>query len=62
MINYINNLYEESVKDNKELKEWIDKLADFILTNYYKMTYVDNNQWKERKLEVVRSIVNKEIK
>lgn len=59
MINYINNLYEESVKDNKELKEWIDKLADFILTNYYKMTYVDNNQWKERKLEVVRSIVNK---
>lgn len=61
MINYINNLYEEAVEDNKQLKEWIDQLADFILTNYYKMTYIDGEQWKERKMEVVKSIINKEI-
>lgn len=56
MIEQLNKLYEKEVEDNKVLKSWIDKLADFILINYYQMTYVDTDQWNERKEEVVRKI------
>lgn len=56
MIEQINRLYEKEVEDNKVLKSWIDKLADFILINYYQMTYVDKEQWNARKEEVVRKI------
>ena len=60
MIEQINKLYENEVKDNELLKSWVDKLADFILTNYYQMTYVDKKQWNARKMEVVRNIVKGE--
>lgn len=60
MIEQINKLYENEVKDNELLKSWVDKLADFILTNYYQMTYVDKEQWNARKMEVVRNIVKGE--
>lgn len=56
MIEQLNKLYEKEVEDNKILKSWIDKLADFILINYYQMTYVDTEQWNARKEEVVRKI------
>lgn len=56
MIEQLNKLYEKEVEDNKVLKSWIDKLADFILINYYQMTYVDTDQWNTRKEEVVRKI------
>lgn len=56
MIEQINRLYEKEVEDNKVLKSWIDKLADFILINYYQMTYVDKEQWNARKEEIVRKI------
>ena len=56
MIEQLNKLYEKEAEDNKVLKSWIDKLADFILINYYQMTYVDTDQWNTRKEEVVRKI------
>lgn len=56
MINYINNLYKQEVEDNKQLKEWIDKLAEFILNEHYMMTRVDDEQWSKRKEEIVRKI------
>ena len=56
MIEQLNKLYEKEVEDNKVLKSWIDKLADFILINYYQMTYVDTDQWNVKKEEVVRKI------
>ena len=56
MIEQINKLYENEVKDNELLKSWVDKLADFILINYYQMTYVDKEQWNTRKKEIVREI------
>ena len=33
MIEQINKLYENEVKDNEMLKSWVDKLADFILSS-----------------------------
>lgn len=56
MINYINELYRKEVEDNKELKDWIDKLADFILSNHYQITYVDEKQWNKKKREIVEEI------
>lgn len=44
MISYINELYKKEVEDNKELRDWVDKLADFILSNHYQITYVDEQQ------------------
>ena len=43
MIEQLNKLYEKEVEDNKVLKSWIDKLADFLLINCYQMTYVDTD-------------------
>ena len=60
MIEQINKLYENEVKDNEMLKSWVDKLADFILVNYYQMTYVDERQWNTRKMQIVKEIVKGE--
>lgn len=60
MIEQINKLYENEVKDNEMLKSWVDKLADFILANYYQMTYVDERQWNARKMQIVKEIVKGE--
>ena len=60
MIEQINKLYENEVKDNEMLKSWVDKLADFILVNYYQMTYVDERQWNARKMQIVKKIVKGE--
>ena len=56
MIEQLNKLYEKEVEDNKVLKSWVDKLADFILINYYQMTYVDEEQFKMKKREIVEEI------
>lgn len=58
MINELNEMYMRELEDNEQLKKWVDKLADFILNNYYQMTYIDENQWNIRKEEVVREICN----
>ena len=60
MIEQINKLYENEVKDNEMLKSWVDKLADFILVNYYQMIYVDERQWNARKMQIVKEIVKGE--
>lgn len=60
MIEEINRLYEKEVEDNKMLMSWVDKLADFILSNHYQMTYVDERQWNARKMEIVREIIKGE--
>ena len=60
MIEQINKLYENEVKDNEMLKSWVDKLADFILVNYYQMTYVDERQWNASKMQIVKEIVKGE--
>ena len=60
MIEQINKLYENEDKDNEMLKSWVDKLADFILVNYYQMTYVDERQWNARKMQIVKEIVKGE--
>lgn len=56
MIEHLNRLYLKEVEDNKCLKSWVDKLAEFILNEHYKMTYVDEEQWTEKKEEIVRKI------
>ncbi|MFR3182470.1 MAG: hypothetical protein ACLTPN_02495 [Clostridia bacterium] len=56
MISYINELYKKEVEDNKELKEWIDKLAEFILVEHYRTTYVDKEQFNRKKREIVEEI------
>ena len=47
---------EEENEENKRLKEWIDKMAEFILNEHYMMTYVDERQWREKKKEIIREI------
>lgn len=47
---------ENIEKENKRLKEWIDKMAEFILNEHYMMTYVDERQWREKKKEIIREI------
>lgn len=56
MIEHLNRLYLKEVEDNKCLKVWIDKLAEFILNEHYCMTYVDEKQWQTKKEEIVRKI------
>lgn len=56
MIEQINNLYEKEVEDNKVLKSWIDKLAEFILIQYYCEKFESKEQWDAKKEEVVRKI------
>lgn len=57
MIEQINRLYEREVQDNELLKSWVNKLAEFILINYYQTEYIDENQWNSRKMEIVKKIV-----
>lgn len=62
MISYINELYKKEVEDNKELRDWVDKLADFILSNHYQITYIDERQWNKKKREIVEEIcIKKEV-
>lgn len=56
MIEHLNRLYLKEVEDNKCLKSWIDKMAEFILNEHYMMTYVDERQWREKKKEIIRKI------
>lgn len=44
------------IEENKKLKEWINKLAEFLFNNYYRMTYVDELQYERRKKDIIRSI------
>ena len=60
MIEQINRLYEREVQDNELLKSWVNKLAEFILINYYQTEYIDENQWNSRKMEIVKKIVKGE--
>lgn len=48
--------YNELVKDNEELRSWIDKLSEFLLINYYHTSIDDIDQWSEAKKKVVRDI------
>ena len=43
-------------EENEILKEWVDKLAGFLFDNYYQMTYVDEEQFKMKKREIVEEI------
>ena len=62
MISYINELYKKEVEDNKELRDWVDKLADFILSNHYQITHVDEQQCNKKKREIVEEIcIKKEV-
>lgn len=56
IIDYVEQKAERINKDNEKLKEWIDMLADFILKNHYNMIYENEQQWNERKAEIVRTI------
>lgn len=60
MIEQINRLYEREVQDNELLKSWVNKLAEFILINYYQTEYINENQWNSRKMEIVKKIVKGE--
>lgn len=57
MIEKINDLYNKEVEDNKVLKKWIDKLSNFILINYYKEKYVNEEQWNFMKKKIVKEII-----
>lgn len=56
MIEQLKKIYDKEKEENKELKIWIDKLAEFILNEHYMMTYVDERQWKNKKKEIIREI------
>lgn len=56
MIEHLNRLYLKEVEDNKCLKVWIDKLAEFILSEHYCITFENEEQWKIKKEEIVRKI------
>ena len=56
MIEHLNRLYLKEVEDNKCLKLWIDKLAEFILSEHYYITLENEEQWKIKKEEIVRKI------
>lgn len=56
MIEHLNRLYLKEVEDNKCLKSWVDKLAEFILNEYYCITFENEEQWKIKKEEIVRKI------
>jgi hypothetical protein len=56
MINYINNLYQQEVEDNKQLKEWVDKLVEYILSNYYDKKFTDKEKWVEMKRDLVKKV------
>lgn len=56
MIEHLNRLYLKEVEDNKCLKLWIDKLAEFILSEHYYITFENEEQWKIKKEEIVRKI------
>ena len=56
MIEQLKKIYDKEKEETKELKIWIDKLAEFILNEHYMMTYVDERQWKNKKKEIIREI------
>lgn len=56
MIGMSKGIYDRENEENKKLKEWIDKMAEFILNEHYMMTYVDEQQWKKKKEEIIREI------
>lgn len=56
MIEHLNRLYLKEVEDNKCLKLWVDKLAEFILSEHYYITFENEEQWKIKKEEIVRKI------
>lgn len=43
-------------EENEILKEWVDKLAGFLFNNYYQMTYVNEEQFRMKKREIVEEI------
>lgn len=55
-IKRVNMIEFENMKENKILKEWIDKMAEFLFYEYYQMTYVNEKQFKERKADIVKWI------
>lgn len=56
MIKYLQSSYMREIEDNKCLKAWVNKLAEFILNEHYCITYVDKEQWRQKKEEIVRKI------
>ena len=44
------------MKENKILKEWVDKMAEFLFNEYYQMTYVSEKQFNARKKDIVKWI------
>lgn len=55
-INRINIAEFENMKENKILKEWVDKMAEFLFNEYYQMTYVNEEQFRMKKREIVEEI------
>lgn len=43
-------------EENEILKDWVDKLAGFLFDNYYQITYIDEEQFKTKKREIVEEI------
>lgn len=56
MIEHLNRLYLKEVEDNKCLKSWVDKLAEFILNEHYCIIFENEEQWQIKKEEIVRKI------
>lgn len=53
----IRNAIRHLLQAYKEDEAIIDKLASFIFHEHYKMTYVDEKQFEERKSEIIREIL-----
>ena len=56
MIEHLNRLYLKEVEDNKCLKSWVDKLAEFILNEHYCIAFENEEQWRIKKEEIVIKI------
>ena len=53
MIEHLNRLYMEKVEENKDLALCVNKLAEFILNEYYHITYVRKEQLELKKEDIV---------
>ena len=56
MANNIEELYMLEVEKSNILRDWVDKMADFILSEHFYEPYINKEQWKKERERIVRKI------
>lgn len=44
------------VEKSNILREWVDKMASFILSEHFYEPYINKERWKKEKEKIVRKI------